>query len=212
MALLSEKRLNSIGIPRPLSTEQSAALLLIKEFTEKNAQFIRKYFGGLATVKSIRQARSPLLSTVPEVLALRNGHSTWEKLDITHKLCVSQLIRDLQCARFDMHTFFKNYLTNVSNIGISTRTPSLPIIPLIDPHNTIIFELSIDTGGGTTKPLGRFIDERHGQNIGQTTLLSEAHNITETFNDLYRAFGVVFDQLRSIMQTGIDINGKHYNF
>ncbi len=74
-----QKRLMLLGIPRALSPFQSAAISLVKELTERDVQFVRKHFGGLSTVKRIRQSKKKFMATTPNIYTLHERDSLWNE-------------------------------------------------------------------------------------------------------------------------------------
>ncbi len=54
---IARKRLLACGIPTPLSPLQSVALMLTRDYTEKDAKLIRRFFGGVPNVDQFRSTR-----------------------------------------------------------------------------------------------------------------------------------------------------------
>lgn len=77
-------------------------------------------------------------------------------------------------------------------------------------HNTLIFELSLDSGGGTLKFMGKFICEHGSQSVNDIILLSEAQDIDEENGDLVKAFSSYTEELRYLIDFGISVRHKQY--
>lgn len=56
-------------------------------------------------------------------------------------------------------------------------------------ENTVVMLLSIDSGAGTTKLLGKLLRDLPTQHTREKLLIAEAHDVSENFNDLYDVFG-----------------------
>lgn len=199
------------GVPKPLDDIHSVALLLTREFSERDAEFIRRYFGALPPVKKLRLARRKLLKSLPHIYILAKSTGAWKSLPEQIDALNSADMRDIICARVGLKDAMTNYLKS------SKETDSWPFPPKIESSNSfdvatsLIFELSIDSGGGTTKMMGKFISNRSGQLGSDIILLAEAHGISETFEDLSRIFGVYSDELKSIITEGLIIDAVNYN-
>ena len=73
-----------------------------------------------------------------------------------------------------------------------------------------MFCLSIDSGAGTTKLMGKFIKESVGQRTKNIMLLAEAHKISESFIDLANCFGEFGPKIRQLTNHGITIDEEFY--
>lgn len=51
--------------------------------------------------------------------------------------------------------------------------------------NAVVVKLTIDSSLWTTKFMAKFLREESGKKISDVLLLSEAHSIRESFDDLY---------------------------
>jgi len=149
------KRLGACGLPRPLETLESVALLMSRSYTERDAQFVCKYFGGLDTTKKLREARWSLNSNRPSMFTLDINSNNW-KLQSAHA-ANSRLV---QAARFDLKSSLCAYLQSAKSSNRWPHPPRMPVFTEDQRMNSLIFQLSIDSGGGTTKIMGRFIRDR----------------------------------------------------
>lgn len=60
-------QLVACGISAPLDADYAVSLLLTREYTERDAQFIRRNFGKLPLVHKLRQARMRLTESIPPI-------------------------------------------------------------------------------------------------------------------------------------------------
>lgn len=72
-------------------------------------------------------------------------------------------------------------------------------------------ELSIDTGNGSTKFMGKFVRNGGGQSVTNVLLLAEAHSIRETFDALFEVFGDFSKEIANVASSGITIDGEKYH-
>lgn len=107
-----------------------------------------------------------------------------------------QPVDSFQVPRFRA-TFEVQLRTNLTIHCISDSWPVPPALslPQFDVEKCIVFQLYIDSGGGATKLMGRFIRSDEAQSSGDIILLAEAHAINEEFFDLNRMFGLIGDEV-----------------
>jgi len=204
------KRLKDIGFPRPLSALQSAALLLTREYTENDIIFFRRLYGILPNVKKIRNARTTLLTTLPTMHTLNFGEEEWIPRNDQIGDISSKSVRKIQCARINLIESLKSYLLNAQSTNLWPEPPSITDVPDEDFQNALVFQLSLDTGGGTCKLMGKFVKKQGGQTVSDILLLSETQGILETNKDLDRAFSSYRVDILSLVNHGIDVNGRNY--
>lgn len=67
--------------------------------------------------------------------------------------------------------------------------PQLSFISRNENQNTLAFCSSIDSGAGITNVMGKLVENSVGQRERNIMLPADAHNISESFNDLSQCFG-----------------------
>ena len=203
-------QLSKCGVPRVLSSMHSVALLLTREYTERDAEFIRRYFGALPPVKKLRSARQKLLCRMPQIEVLDKTTNKWSILTETIGTSTSEISWNILCSRFNLREALEKYLFSSIENEALPGCINLRSIENEMNQDFLVLQLSIDTGGGTTKMMGRLVHSESTQSTKDVILLGEAHAISETWSDLYKVFGKYQLELSSILKEGLTVNGKNF--
>lgn len=107
---LVSKRFRSCAVSRQLTPLQSVALLLCREYTERDAIFIRRFLGGLPSVRDLRKARWSLLTSRPQIFTLLFGETELKLQPSGRFLIGAQQGREVQCARLSLPQTLLYYL------------------------------------------------------------------------------------------------------
>lgn len=100
----------SCGVPRPLNPLQAAAILLTKEYNDRDAIFLRRFFGSLPSIKEISQAKWSLLKTFPTVCNLDMKTKQWNDQPRGRFLVSFCGTLGIKCSRIDFLDMFQYYL------------------------------------------------------------------------------------------------------
>lgn len=73
-----------------------------------------------------------------------------------------------------------------------------------------IIQLSIDSEAGTTKFMRKFVHQHGGKSTSDVILLGEAHGISESFTNLSALFGPAKEEIRDLLECGVDIDGDKF--
>lgn len=63
-------KLNSLKL---LTANETATLLIERQYTELDCQFLMNYFGNIAQLKVLREAKWSFLENMPDIFGLRAG-------------------------------------------------------------------------------------------------------------------------------------------
>lgn len=76
---VTRKRLASCGYPRSLTPLQCVSVLLTREYTERDAAFIKRFFGGLPSLEGLRKARWSLLKSFSRLWIMEKSTNNWKQ-------------------------------------------------------------------------------------------------------------------------------------
>lgn len=206
------KRVAACGFPAPLTPLQSVAMLLSRSYTERDAEFIRRFFGKLPPVKELRDARYTLIASLPSVFTLRKGHSEWREEEKGRFSIGCNADRDILCAKMSLREALTCYLSSAHESDLWPKLPPFSMIPSSELNDTVAVQLSVDTGGGTTKLMLKVMRDGGSQSVWDVILLGEAQSMKETFDELSTVFGSVGEEVKEISSHGLSIEGRRYSF
>lgn len=164
--------------------EHAKELLLHSNATARETQFMRNYFGNTPSVKQVRSMRSEILESMPDMMVLRLGSTAWENIRGNSLRVPISSPGDIECVRFSLRNALECYLHQLDSVN---RWPIPPLSKMIDASKrdtSLVFPLSVDSGQGMLKLMGRFSYEDTGQNTRDVMLLSEAVGKVESFERL----------------------------
>lgn len=75
---------------------------------------------------------------------------------------------------------------------------------------TIVVQLSLDSGGGTTKFMARVLRENNGKSTSDIILLTESYGIKNTFKDLKITFECYTIEIATLLVEGILVSEQYY--
>lgn len=76
--------------------------------------------------------------------------------------------------------------------------------------STVVFIISIDSGKGTLKFMGKFLREEGGQQVHDVTLIAHAAETLESFQIFNEMFSSYQAEIKRIEAKGIIVDGKHF--
>lgn len=118
----------------------------------------------------------------------------------------------VKCAGLKVLMVIMKFLENESTTGMFlTPTKFLSLNPDANVRS-VLFQVSIDSGCGSTKLMGRLITKEQGQFTSDIILLSEAHGIIDSFEDLNVAFVTAGTEAKALMEDVVFVNGACHQF
>ncbi len=121
--------LNSLGASLPLSANHAAALLLGRQYVEGDVKFIQSCFGGIAPLKSIREAKWSFSKDMPELMILKTGTAEWKTMPPARTSVSSGIGRTVRCARFSFKAVRVMQVKGLQSTGRWPTTPYLRVTP-----------------------------------------------------------------------------------
>ncbi len=103
--------------------------------------------------------------------------------------------RNIQCVRTSLIDAVESFLNVAMSADVWPEPPAIGILQQKFRAECLILLLSIDSGKGTTKLTGKFVDKDSGQSTPNIILLAEAHKLRETFDELSRTFGYLREEI-----------------
>lgn len=150
------------------------------------------------------------MKSFPTVYNLDRKSNTWTAQP---KGCFLVSVRGtmgIKCSRINITEMIQYYLESSLVADWWPKPPSLQCIHGHEVEHTVVMLLSIDSGAGTTKLLGKLLRDPPTQDTREIILIAEAHDVTENFKDLYDDFGWISDQLKTLLGNGVSISGIIY--
>eukprot|EP00171_Calliarthron_tuberculosum_P001160 IDg1160t1 len=186
----------------------AAALIASERFTERQVQFMRSFFNCLPPVKKIRLAKWDFISDILAMFLLMQSDTVWKRLPSKRVSVNSEVARDIISIRFSVPELLTFYILQLKKCGRWPTPPRLNWIPENALEDTVVVLLSIDSGTGTLKLMGRFVTDRSGQSTADVLLLAQSPIISERFENIDKVFGSCASEMKKIKNEGLDVAGK----
>lgn len=172
--------------------------------------FMRKNNCNIPSRDKIRKARLSFLESVPTFFILREGALSWESMQIIRFVNSVSTGCNIECTSIRLLDAMKSYLSDCKQCSSWPFPPPLHCIDESNCSRTLVSILSIDTGTGTTKLMGRFLRFNPTQDTNDVLLIGEAQGTDESFHRLVRYFGPIYDDIEHLEHSGITIGETKY--
>jgi len=204
-----QKTLKRNRLAIPLPPEQISSLYIYKNSTEREVQFNNTYFSSGLSLSKFREEKIKYLSNMPNVYILRNNSKIWELVNSRKFRDNIENARDVICAKMNLKDTLLSKLSEFESNNLWPTPPISRAVPEDLVNNTVVLLLSIDSGGGTVKLMGRFLYSKSGQSVTDVFLIAQAASTMENFQYFEKLFSGYHDELYDLTTNGINFGDKH---
>lgn len=204
-----QKALSRRSISIPLPTKHSSALLLSQNATESKVQFLRNYSSGNPSLHKFRAEKKSYILNMPDLQILRQESNEWELVESVKMRDNIKNPREILCVRMKLKDAVVAKLAECKSTDNWPTPPESRTIPIENVNATVVLLLSIDSGAGTVKLMGKFLRIIGNQSVNEVFLIAQAVGKIESFTFFERIFGDYKTEIDDIVNAGVYIDDVH---
>jgi len=203
-----QKALTKRSICIPLSPKHATALLVAQNATESQVQFMRNYGAGAPSLMNVRIEKRRYIANMPKLYIFRDGKNEWEVVQSQKMRDAIERSREIRCVKMNLKDTILAKLSECKSANLWPTPPISRVIPQEEVLKTVVVMLSIDSGAGTVKMMGRFLRDVGNQAVNEVFLIAQGVGNIESFDFFQTMLGDYRAEIDEIVATGITVDGS----